>query len=67
MKINCIQIKTKSFVLDCSIHAIISHCTVGENIIDTIKMQNNLCYPSDSNIGLFPIAPHLVIALTTLL
>ena len=48
--------------------------TVGENIIATIKMQNNFCYSLkmvifpiyDSNIGLFSIAPHLVIALSTL-
>ena len=48
--------------------------TVGENIIATIKMRNNFCYPlkmiivqyCDSNIGLFSIAPHLVIALPTL-
>ena len=42
------------------------HYTVGENIIATIKMRNNFCYPlkmvifqyCDSNIGLFSIAPH---------
>ena len=49
--------------------------TVGENIIANIKMRNNFWYPLkmvifqyyDSNIaiGLFSIAPHLVIALTT--
>ena len=42
--------------------------TVGENIIATIKMRNNFCYPLKMfNIGLFSIAPHLVIALPTLL
>ena len=48
--------------------------TVGENIIATSKIRNNFCYPlrivifqyCDSNIGLFSIAPHLVIALPTL-
>ena len=40
--------------------------TVGEKIIATIKMRNNLCYPFYRNIGLFSIAPHLVIALPTL-
>ena len=42
--------------------------TVGENIIATIKMRNNCCYPLKmrNNIGLFSIAPNLVIALPTL-
>ena len=38
-------------------------CTADENIIATIKMRNHFC---DSNIGLFSIVPHLVIALPTL-
>ena len=45
----------------------VSIATVDENIIDTIKMQNNFCYPLKIiNIGLFSIAPHLVIALATI-
>ena len=48
--------------------------TVDENIIVTIKTQNNFCYAlkiiffqyCDSNIELFSITPHLVIALPTL-
>ena len=46
--------------------------TVGENIIATIKMRNNFCYPFKMvifryrNIELFSIAPHLVIGLPTL-
>ena len=40
----------------------ISIDTVGENIIATIKMRNNYCYPL--KMVIFPIiAPHLVIAL----
>ena len=47
--------------------------TVGENIIAVMKMQNNFWYPlkmsflqyCDSNILLFSIAPHLVVALST--
>ena len=39
-------------------------CTVGENIIATIKMRNNFFLPFRN--GLFSIAPHLVIALPTL-
>jgi hypothetical protein len=48
-------------------------CTVGENIISTIKMRNSFCYHlkiffqyCDRNIVLFSIAPHLVIILPTL-
>ena len=49
--------------------------TVGENIIAAIKMQNNFWYPLKmvifqyivNNIGLFSIAPHLVIALLTII
>ena len=43
--------------------------TVEENIIATIKMRNNFCYPLkffqnyDSNMGPFSIAPQFVIAL----
>ena len=43
--------------------------TADENIIATIKIGNNFCYPlkmfqyCDNNIGLFSIAPLLVIAL----
>ena len=40
--------------------------TVDENIIATVKMQNIFFYPLKMIIGLFYIAPHLVIALPTL-
>ena len=42
--------------------------TVDENIIATIKMRINFWDPlkMDSNIGIFSIAPHLVIGLQTL-
>ena len=48
------------------IYSTINYFTVGKNIIATIKMLNNFCYPlkwlffqyCDSNIGLFSIAPH---------
>ena len=46
--------------------------TFDKNIITTIKMRNNFCYPFKMvifwypNIGLFSMAPHLVIALPTL-
>ena len=43
--------------------------TVSENVIATNKMRNNFCYPFGifRNIGIFSIASHLVITLTTLL
>ena len=56
------------------IYVDIIYIIVGENIIATIKMRKNFCYPlkivffkyCDSTIGLFSIAPHLVIDLPTL-
>ena len=68
------NIATVVFDIQYTIQKYFVYHTVDENIIATIKMRNNLCYPlkivifryCNSNIGLFPISPNLVIALTTL-
>ena len=63
-------------ILSLSLYAISEYCNiktkwskkqsiVDKNIIATIKMQNNFWYRY-RNIGLFSLAPHLVIALPTL-
>ena len=60
-----------SYVGICTFIYSVYRYTVDENIIATIKMRNNFCYPLEMVIfpillSQFSIAPHLVIALPTL-